>query len=190
MSDRNATDISGLLARWGESAKARDDAVRILYAELRRVAGGVYASSGPGHETLQPTALINEAMLKLLGGSNPAFDDRRHFFGAAARAMRQVLVDRARSRNAGKRGDGVRPLPLDAALDVALPAADELIALDAALTQLDALDPQAARVVELRYFAGLTLEQTADALGIHASTVSAEWAHARAWLAAAIGKPA
>lgn len=187
MSDTPASEISGLLARWGESAKARDDAVRILYSELRRVAGGVYASSGPGHETLQPTALINEAMLKLLGGANAAFDDRRHFFGAAARAMRQVLVDRARHRLASKRGDGVRPLPLDSALDVALPAPDELLALDDALSKLEALDPQAARIVELRYFGGLTLEQTADALGIHASTVSAEWAHARAWLAQAIG---
>ena len=182
MSDRPASEISGLLARWGESAKARDDAVRILYSELRRVAGGVYASSGPGHETLQPTALINEAMLKLLGGANAAFDDRRHFFGAAARAMRQVLVDRARHRLASKRGDGVRPLPLDSALDVALPAADELIALDDALTRLEALDAQAARVVELRYFAGLTLEETAAVLDVSTATVKRDWAMARAWL--------
>lgn len=180
MSEARRLEITAMLGRWGSSPQARDDAVRMLYGELRQLAGRIY--SGSGAATLQPTALINEAMLKLLGDAAASFDDRGHFFGAAARAMRQVLVDHARRKFAGKRGDGLSQLSLDVALNVAVPPPDELIALDALLNELEALDPQAARVVELRYFAGLTLAETAAALGVHPSTVSAEWVHARAWL--------
>ena len=183
MSDRRL-EITGMLARWGSSPQAREDAVRMLYGELRQLAGRIY--SGSGAATLQPTALINEAMLKMLGDAAASFEDRGHFFGAAARAMRQVLVDHARRKFSGKRGDGVSTLSLDVALSVAVPPPDELIALDALLNELEALDPGAARVVELRYFAGLTLAETAAALGVHPSTVSAEWAHARAWLKRAL----
>ena len=131
--------------------------------------------------TLQPTALVNEAFLRLLG-NQAGFADRRHFFGAAARAMRQVLVDRLRHHAADKRDGGRRPLALDQALDVAAADNLELLQLDQCLRQLDALDPRAARIVELRYFAGLTLQQTAEVLDLHTATVSADWAHARAWL--------
>jgi RNA polymerase sigma factor (TIGR02999 family) len=177
-------EITTMLSRWGNSPQAREDAVRLLYGELRQLAGRIF--SGSNAATLQPTALINEAMLKLLGDSVASFDDRAHFFGAAARAMRQVLVDHARRKQSGKRGDGVAPLSLEVALDIAVPPPDDLIALDAVLNELEALDPGAARIVELRYFAGLTLAETAEALDVHPSTVSAEWVHARAWLRRAL----
>ncbi|HPF72756.1 MAG: ECF-type sigma factor [Lysobacteraceae bacterium] len=188
MTDANDTDVTGLLARWGEDAQAREQLVAMLYAELRRLARGLL--SGSGEQTLQPTALVNEAFLKLLGADADSFDNRRHFFGAAARAMRQVLVDRARRRHSDKRGSGVRPLSLDHALGIPVADDAELLVLDDALRRLELLDPQAARVVELRYFGGLTLEQTAEVVGIHTSTVSAEWAHARAWLRQHMSDPA
>ncbi|MEZ5465649.1 MAG: ECF-type sigma factor [Lysobacteraceae bacterium] len=188
MSDATANDVTGLLARWGDDAAAREQLVAMLYAELRRLARGLL--SGSGEQTLQPTALVNEAFLKLLGAESDSFDNRRHFFGAASRAMRQVLVDRARRRHSDKRGSGVRPLSLDHALGIPVADEAELLVLDDALRRLEALDPQAARVVELRYFGGLTLEQTAEVIGIHPSTVSSEWAHARAWLRQHMGDAA
>lgn len=180
MTEPNSNEVTGLLARWGDDSRAREQLVEMLYAELRRLARGLLA--GSGDYTLQPTALVNEAFLRLLGASNDSFDNRRHFFGAAARAMRQVLVDRARRRHSGKRGSGVRPLSLDHAQDIAVADDSELLSLDDSLRQLEAVDPRAARIVELRYFGGLTLDQTAEVVGIHVSTVSSEWAHARAWL--------
>lgn len=172
--------VTDLLERWGEDAGARDQAVATLYRELRGLASREFARSDS--HTLQTTALLNEAMLKLIGPATGGFENRGHFFAAAAKAMRQVLVDRARHHSADKRGGGQRALPLEHALEVALPPADELLALDAALRKLEALDPAAVQIVELRYFAGLTLDETAAAVRLHPSTVSAEWMHARAWL--------
>ena len=173
------SQVTGLLARWGEDDQAREQLVGLLYQELRGMARALLASDEGS--TLQPTALVNEAFLRLLG-NQAGFADRRHFFGAAARAMRQVLVDRLRHHAADKRDGGRRPLALDQALDVAAADNLELLQLDQCLRQLDALDPRAARIVELRYFAGLTLQQTAEVLDLHTATVSADWAHARAWL--------
>lgn len=178
-----ADDITGWIREWQEGdAHARDRVFTRLYGELRRLAAAVLRSES-GHDTLQPTALLNDALIKLtLAAQAPAADDRRHFARIVARAMRQVLVDRARRKLADKRGGGIAPLPLhdhDAAL-TGNPA--DLIALDDALAVLARLDPRAASVVELRVFAGLTIDETAQALEIHPSAVNREWAHASAWL--------
>jgi len=181
----HSVDVTGLLERWGEDGQAREKLAETLYAELRSLARGML--SGSGEQTLQPTALVNEAFLRLLGGRTDSFEGRRHFFGAAARAMRQVLVDRARRRHSDKRGSGVRPLSLDHALGIPVADDGELLALDDALKKLESVDARAARVVELRFFGGLTLDQTAEVVGIHPSTVSSEWTHARAWLRRQMG---
>lgn len=176
-------DITGWIRDWQEGdALARDRVFTRLYAELKRLAAAVLRSES-GHDTLQPTALLNDALIKLtLAARAPAADDRKHFARIVARAMRQVLVDRARRKLAEKRGAGVAPLPLEDH-DAALTAAPtELLALDAALAELAKLDPRAASVVELRVFAGLTIDETAIALDIHPSAVNREWAFASAWL--------
>lgn len=174
-------DLTGWLAAWHAGDRAAGERVcGRVYAELRGMAAGLLGPGAAGG-TLQPTALVNEALIKLIG-ADADFDSRAHFFGAAARAMRQVLVDAARARHADKRGNGQRAEPLEIALDVAIPDSSELLALDDALSQLELLDPQAARVVELRYFAGLSIDETAAALGLHPSSAYREWQHARAWL--------
>jgi|CXWL01.1.fsa_nt_gi RNA polymerase sigma factor (TIGR02999 family) len=173
-------DLTGWLAAWHAGDRAAGERVCArVYAELRGMAAGLLGPSGAS--TLQPTALVNEAFIKLIG-ADAGFQSRAHFFGAAARAMRQVLVDAARARQADKRGNGQRAEPLDIALDVAIADSSELLALDDALSRLEALDPQAARIVELRFFAGLSIDETAAALGLHASSTYREWQHARAWL--------
>lgn len=173
-------DLTGWLAAWQAGDRAAGERVCArVYAELRGMAAGLLGPAGAA--TLQPTALVHEALLKLLG-NHADFHSRAHFFGAAARAMRQVLVDAARARHADKRGNGQRAEPLEVALDVAIADSSELLALDDALSQLEVLDPQAARIVELRYFAGLSIEQAAAALGLHPSSAYREWQHARAWL--------
>jgi len=135
----------------------------------------------PDH-TLQPTALLNEAYLRLVSQENTDWQDRAHFFGVAARLMRQILVDHARARQAGKRGGFVEKVLLDEAHDFSPAKARELMELDDALRSLEELDPQQARVVELRFFAGLTVEETAEALGTSPRTVKRDWSVARAWL--------
>lgn len=182
--DPSAAEVTQLLARWGDSEAAREQLLGLVYAELRRLAASVM-SGGASTPTLQPTAVVHEAMIKLLG-SSPSFDNRRHFFATAASAMRQVLVDHFRRKQADKRGGGAIHISLDLADSMPVKEADDLIALDEALSQLERLDPQAARIVELRYFAGLSLEETAQALDVHPSTVGREWAHARAWLRRAL----
>jgi RNA polymerase sigma factor (TIGR02999 family) len=176
----NAVDLTSWLAAWrnGDRAAAERVFARV-YDELRRMAAGLL--SGGGGRTLQPTALVNEAVLKLLG-SDPGFENRAHFFGAAARAMRQVLVDRARRHHADKRGGGQTLEALEAAAHIAVDDNAELIALDVALAKLDALDPPAVRLVELRYFAGLSIDEAAAVLGQHPSSTYRDWQHARAWL--------
>ena len=165
---------------------ARDRLVRAVYDELRVIARAALRRERDGH-TLVTTALVHEAYEKVLG-PEPAFSSRGHFFGAAARAMRQVLVDHARRRDRVKRGGGERPVPLDAVGEVAAPGAPgvDLLDLDAALTRLAALDPRQAAVVECRTFGGLSVEETAEALGVSPSTVKREWRTARAWLYAAL----
>src|SRR5215217_726803 len=182
-------DVTGLLIAWSEGdAAALDALLPVVYAELRRQARRALRREAAGH-TLQPTALVHEAYLKLVDKRPDRWQGRAQFFGVAARCMREVLVDAARTRRAAKRGGGARPITLgDADGLAATPAAegeaagDDVLALDAALTRLAALDPDQARVVELRYFAGLTLDDTAATLGISPATVSREWTVARRWL--------
>jgi RNA polymerase sigma factor (TIGR02999 family) len=156
----------------------------LVYEELRRLAAAKLGGEAPG-QTLDATALVHEAYLRLVGGAVPVpYQGRGHFFVAAAAAMRRILIDRARQKRAGKRGGGRRRQGLD---DLAAPAPDEeLVALDEALHKLAAQDPVKARLVELRYFAGLTGEQAAEALGISPSTADRHWAYARAWLRAEV----
>lgn len=152
-----------------------------VYDELRRLAGAYMRREQQGH-TLQATALVHEAYLRLAGADAP-WTDRRHFVGIAARSMRQILVERARARGAQKRWGALARVSL--ADSLAVPVAgppDWLPALDDALTRLEQLDPEQARIVELRYFAGLTAEETAEALGVSLATIKRRWSLARAWL--------
>jgi RNA polymerase sigma factor (TIGR02999 family) len=156
----------------------------LVYDELRQLAARKLAREKPGH-TLQATALVHEAYLRLLGREKPpSFRDRAHFFAAAGAAMRRILVDNARRKLTRKRGGGMERQPLES---VAAPEPDEeLLALDEALDKLAAADPQKARLVELRYFVGLTGEQAAELLGISPTTADRHWAYARAWLQAEV----
>lgn len=153
----------------------------LVYDELRRMARQQMAREAPGH-VLQPTALVNQAYFRLFGGENGQFDSRRHFFAAAARAMRQILIEDARSRGRLKRGGRMRPRELDDGLHA--PGQDplELLAVHEALVRLETEDPRKGDVVNMRYFTGLTVKETAEALGVSERTVNLEWRFARAWL--------
>lgn len=151
-----------------------------LYQELRRLAAGCLRKERPNH-TLQPTALVNEAYLRLAGQAQPEWKDRARFLGAAARVMREVLIDYARTRNRAKRGSGHPVVRLEDAGEPAGGGVD-LLALDDALRGLERVDPQQHRIVELRYFGGLSIEETAEVLGISPATVKRDWRIARAWL--------
>ncbi|MGE0449641.1 MAG: ECF-type sigma factor [Vicinamibacterales bacterium] len=159
---------------------ADDEATLAVYQELRRLARG-YVRRERDQQSLQATALVHEAYLRL-ASSTPVFSDRRHFIGIAARVMRQVLVDRARSRGAQKRWAGLDRVSMTDALVRAVEADAMLPALDEALARLERIDPQQARIVELRYFAGLDVEETARALDVSPATVKRRFALARAWL--------
>jgi RNA polymerase sigma factor (TIGR02999 family) len=157
------------------------DALRSsVYDELRRIAASYLRRERPGR-TLQATALVHEAYLRL-AGADPVWTDRRHFLGVAARSMRQILVDGARARGAQKRWAGLARVTLVETLVAASHEEAMLPELDEALTRLEQLDPEQARIVELRYFAGLSIEETAEALGISPATLKRRWALARAWL--------
>jgi RNA polymerase sigma factor (TIGR02999 family) len=151
-----------------------------VYDELRRLAAAYMRRERPG-QTLQATALVHEAYLRLAGAGTP-WTDKRHFVGIAARSMRQILVERARARGAQKRWAGLDRVTMTDALAVAADSEGMLPALDEALTRLEQVDPEQARIVELRYFAGLSTEETADALGMSPATLKRRWALARAWL--------
>jgi RNA polymerase sigma factor (TIGR02999 family) len=153
-----------------------------LYAELRRLAAALTARLRPG-QTLQPTALVHEAYLRLVGGRDPGWEGRRHFFGAAARAMREILIEQARRKGSRKHGGAARRVELSEGLALIEPPADDLLALDEAIERLRAERPHVAEVVQLRYYAGLSVEETAAVVGRSVSTVVREWRFARAWLA-------
>jgi RNA polymerase sigma factor (TIGR02999 family) len=157
-----------------------DEVAPLVYNELRRLAAAYMRRERPG-QTLQATALVHEAYLRLAGAGTP-WTDKRHFVGIAARSMRQILVERARARGAQKRWAGLDRVTMTDALAVAADAEGMLPALDDALTRLEQIDAEQARIVELRYFAGLSIEETADALGISPATLKRRWAMARAWL--------
>lgn len=163
-------------------ARAAAELFPIVYEELRRLAGQKMASEAAGH-TLQPTALVHEAWMRLGGSDAPAFQNRAHFFGAAAEAMRRILIEHARRRLAAKRGAGVEVIDL-AGLDIPLPLADDdrLLAVNEALEKLALVDERKAELVKLRFFVGLSFEEAATALGIAVPTAKQWWAYARAWL--------
>jgi RNA polymerase sigma factor (TIGR02999 family) len=172
---------SQVLADWAEGdPAARDRLLPIVYEELRRLAHRHMRGERKGH-TLQTTALVNEVYLRLAGVDALRGRDRAHFFAMAATLMRRVLVDYARRRGREKRGAGVSVISLDENAIVPREGVD-VVALDAALERLAAVDPQQSRVVELRFFAGLSVEETADVLGISAATVKRDWATAKLWL--------
>jgi RNA polymerase sigma factor (TIGR02999 family) len=180
--------VSRLLAAWSkEDPAARDALVAIVYKELRRLAHH-YMQGERANHTLQTTALVNEAYLRLTDLARMQWRDRAHFFAMAATLMRRILVDHARNRARDKRGGGVVFTTLQDER-VATPPAIDALALDEALDRLAAIDPVHARIVELRYFAGLTIEETSDVLGISPATVKREWTWARAWLHQQLGGP-
>jgi RNA polymerase sigma factor (TIGR02999 family) len=177
-------DVTELLARWnhGELA-ARDALIPLVYDELRRVARRNLAGQ-PSGQTLQATALVHEAYLRLVRRDSANFQNRVHFFAMAAQMMRQILIDHARKAVAAKRGGHAVTVTLDES-DVASPentAGIDLIALDDAMNQLAVLDPRQSRIVELRFFGGLSIEETAEAVEISPATAKREWATARVWL--------
>ena len=174
--------VTSLLAQWrAGDAKALENLIPLVFGELHRIAHHYLRGERSGH-TLQSTALVNEAYLRLVGQAPGHIENRAHFLGIAAHLMRQILVDYARARGAAKRDGGQRvELPEDVALPAVVSEVD-LISLDAALEKLAQLDPDQARVVEMRYFGGLSIEDTAAALGVSPATVKREWSTARTWL--------
>ena len=181
-----ASSQAGVISELVEQARSGrgpsvEEVVPLVYAELRRIASSYLRRERPGH-TLQPTALVNEACLRLLKARELSFEDRAHFLGLAAHSMRQILVEHARGRGAAKRGGSRQRITLDERqASVEAPAID-LLALDEALDRLATSAPQLGRIVELRFFGGLTNEETAAALGVSEATVKRAWAVARAWL--------
>jgi len=182
-SENNSTsDVTRLLLDWGHGDQsALDSLLPLIYNELRRVAENYLRRDRPGH-TLQATALVNEAFLRLIDQGQINWQNRAHFFGAAANLMRQILIQHARAGHAAKRGGERQKLYLDEAGELAQSDDLDLIALDDALRDLEAVAPRQCRVVELRYFGGLDIEETAEALSISPATVKREWTMAKAWL--------
>lgn len=181
MPEGSPPSVTRLLGRIrAGDADASTELLPIVYAELRGLAAAVFSDQNPGH-TLQPTALVHEAWLKLAPNLD-GFDDHRHFFIVAAKAMRQVLTDHARGKLAVKRGGGARRVTLDSAISPVMASGVDLLALHEALEKLTGLNERHARVVELRLFGALTIDETAEALGVSHGTVESDWAMAKAWL--------
>ena len=174
-------DVTVLLREWsGGNQQALTELLPIIYDELRRVAHQ-YLHREHTDQTLQTTALVHEAYLKLIDQRSVNWQNRAHFFAIAAQAMRRILIDNARRRTAGKRGKGEK-ISLEDVATVSTQKHQSLLALDEALHELEKIDPQQNRIIELRYFGGLTIEETATAMDISPATVKREWAMARAWL--------
>lgn len=176
-------DVTALLDRWNEGdGEALKELLGVVHGELRRLAGSLLRHERPNH-TLQPTDLVHEAYLRLTGLRSMSIEGRRHFYGAAAESMRRILVDHARTRAAQKRGGpGFHTVPLEQALNLPIDLRLDFERLDDAITRLAALAPEKARVVELRYFGGVSIQETAEVMGISAATVKRHWVFARAWL--------
>jgi RNA polymerase sigma factor (TIGR02999 family) len=181
MSDSTG-DVTRLLGqlRAGDE-QARADLFRVIYGELHKLAASYMRRERRGH-TLQTTALVNEAYIRLIGQHDVEWQSRSHFFGVAARVMRRVLLDCARRRQAAKRGGAHEQIRVEDSLLLSESQLDTVVAVDEALTRLEKVDPRQGRVVELRFFGGLDVEETAAVLGISAATVKREWHFAKAWL--------
>ena len=186
--DIHAGQITILLRELsGGNKSAADRLIPLVYPDLKRLAQRYMRRERADH-TLQPTALVNEAYLRLVGGSEVDWKNRAHFFGVAAQLMRRILVDHARERHAAKRGGpGQQKISLDGALCYNYEDPDELLAVDEALDRLSAFDPRQARIVELRFFVGLSIEEAAEVLGFSSRTIKREWDIARAWLRGELG---
>jgi RNA polymerase sigma factor (TIGR02999 family) len=176
-------DVTALLGDWSRGNRtALDQLLPLVYAELRRVAARQLRNERADH-TLQPTALVHEAYMRLVDQRQVDWQNRAHFFGVSAQVMRRILVDHARRHGAGKRGDGVRCVSIDDAQDVAAASQDiPVLALDHALDRLEKIDAELAKIVELRAFGGLTIEEAAHVLSVSPSTVKRDWRTAKAWL--------
>jgi RNA polymerase sigma factor (TIGR02999 family) len=174
--------VTQLLQSWSSGSEgAAEEVLPLVYQELRRIASRQLRKERAGH-TLEATALVHEAYMRLQGQEGFQWPSQAHFFAFAAHLIRRILVDHARNRNRAKRGGGWERVTLAEAADLSLSRSPDLLALDEALTSLEALDPRKAAVVELRFFAGLNLEETACYLGISPETVGREWRRAKAWL--------
>jgi RNA polymerase sigma-70 factor (ECF subfamily) len=182
MAESSTHEVTQLLVEWsnGDTA-ALDKLMPLIYEELRRLAHHYMSRERPGH-TLQTTALVNEAYVRLINRKDMHWQNRAHFFAIAAQSMRCILVDHARSHAYGKRGGGAPKIVFDEAMVVSQERAAEVVAVDEALKDLAALDPQLSRIVELRFFGGLTIEETAEVLHLSPATIKREWSTARAWL--------
>jgi RNA polymerase sigma factor (TIGR02999 family) len=181
-------DITRMLGAAGEDdPKAAEQLLALVYQELRRVAASKMALEAPGH-TLQPTALVHEAWLRLTNDESRRWNDRTHFFAAAAEAMRRILVDNARRKRAQRHGGGKQRAELTEAISIPAGSSDDqLLAVHEALEKFAATEPQKAELVKLRYFVGMTIEQAAEVLGVSLATAKRHWAYARAWLAEEMG---
>ena len=182
-------NVTLLLRKWSEGDRAAlDQLMPIVYDELRRLAGS-YLRRESGGQTLQTTAIVHEAYVRLVGQENTHWENRAQFFGMAAKLIRNILVDQARSRMAVKRGGEWLKVSLKEADRLGSEPALEIIALDEVLNELAAAHPEPARVVELRFFSGLTIEETAELMGTSHATVERQWSFARAWLRRELSKP-
>jgi RNA polymerase sigma factor (TIGR02999 family) len=181
------TEVTQLLRDWSEGREeARNELLGLVYEPLRAIAERHLHREREGH-TLQPTALVHELYLRFVDQRSVDWRDRTHFFAVAAQVMRRILVDYARRRKSDKRGGSLLPVTMTAALEAFSEENFDVIALDLALENLEAIFPQQAKIVELRFYGGLTIDETAEALGISAATISREWTMARAWLRRALG---
>jgi len=184
--DADSGEITQLLTRWADGDReALDSLAPLVHGELRKIADSYLRRQSVAH-ILQPTALVNEAWLRLVKQEHPEFDNRRRFFALAAQAMRQILIDYARNALAGKRGGQTFPIALPRSLAASPSGVEEFLALNQALDQLAAFSPRQAQVIELRYFGGLNVDESADFLGVSPATVSREQRSAEAWLGRAM----
>jgi RNA polymerase sigma factor (TIGR02999 family) len=186
--ERDMSEVTRILdAAASGDPQAAAELLPLVYAELRRLAAAWLGQEAPGH-TLQPTALVHEAYLRLVGTADEScWNSRGHFFGAASQAMRRILVESARHKGRLKHGGGLQRVDVDAQDVPVRPPPEEILALDEALTRLAAEDPDAARVVDLHFFAGLSIEEAAEALGVSRATAYRQWTYAKGWLRLAIG---
>jgi RNA polymerase sigma-70 factor (ECF subfamily) len=189
MREPDAEAVTRLLVEWQNGNRdALDSLMPVVYRELRAIAARYLSRESPGH-TLQSTALVHEAYFRLIGQREMRWQNRAQFFGIAAQMMRRILVDHARHKSRDKRGGPATKLSLDDAVVAVEPDIDiDLLALDDALTSLAEIDPRGARIIELRFFSGLTVEETAEVLGISAPTVKRDWSAARVWLYREMGR--